>query len=234
MVQCEILWYHFLMRNKLFLVVLVGIMLVVTSGCVNITNGKFSQDQLPWKKNGEVLFEEDFSDQASGWEVVNNVYELKGYSPEGYLVSINTSNGRTISTSGLSFTDAEISLNVKKLTGSVNTNFGIVCRYHDRQNYYAFLISADGYAGIYRVSQGQAELLGGDKFSYTDLVKQNDAENSLSALCRGDQLSMEINGLPFQTVTDDVFNAGDAGLLLETNDEGSASALFNDFVVIKP
>lgn len=50
------------------------------TACSAFNNGKFSQDLLPGKVSGEVLFEDDFRKSGSGLETISNVYELKAYS----------------------------------------------------------------------------------------------------------------------------------------------------------
>lgn len=45
-------------------------------------------DQLPWLEKNQVLFADDFSDQTTGWENINDVYELKGYSDNAYIISL--------------------------------------------------------------------------------------------------------------------------------------------------
>ena len=93
-------------QTRLFL--LLVICLVLLNSCSSIQTLQVSQDKLPWKASGEILLEDDFRDDTTGWEVVNNVYELKGYSSEGYLISINHKGGRSISTTGLQFSDIKI------------------------------------------------------------------------------------------------------------------------------
>src|SRR5690606_11421187 len=120
---------------------------------------RFSQDNLPWKSSGDILLEDDFSDDTTGWEIINNVYELKGYSSQGYLISINNKGGRSISTTGLQFEDVIIQVETYKLTGSNDSYLGIVCRYQDNQNYYRFFVTPDGYTGIVRVVNGESSTL---------------------------------------------------------------------------
>jgi len=193
-----------------------------------------SQDKLPWNSSGEVLFEDNFDDDTSGWEVVNNAYELKGYSTEGYLVSINNSNGRSISTTGLKFTDSEIQVNLHKLTGSYDSYAGIVCRYLDNQNYYRFIVTPDGYAGIVKVVNGESSTLPGGKMTYNHDVMQDDGENLLEVSCVGSELRLSVNGKLAVVAEDDQLTQGDVGIFTETGQSGASSFVFNDFLVTKP
>ncbi|HQN68986.1 MAG TPA: hypothetical protein PLW19_03985, partial [Anaerolineaceae bacterium] len=162
------------------------------------------------------------------------VYELKRSSDQGYFMSVFPKNGRSISTSSLVFSDSKFSVEAKKVTGSDDTSYGLVCRYQDKQNYYGFSVSTDGYAGIFRVEDGKTSLLSGENYIYTDLIKKHDGVNLIVAICQDESLSLEINGVEILKATDDRFNIGEVGFFLETEQEGNASALFNHFIVVKP
>ncbi|MGB4321776.1 MAG: hypothetical protein WBJ23_00395, partial [Anaerolineaceae bacterium] len=51
------------------------IALLMLSSCSALKRIQISQDKLPWKSSGDVLVQDDFSDERTGWEIVNNVYE---------------------------------------------------------------------------------------------------------------------------------------------------------------
>lgn len=208
--------------------------LVILNGCSAIREIQFSQDKLPWKSSGDILLEDDFSDDTTGWEIVNNVYELKGYSSEGYLISINNNNGRSISTSGLQFGDIKMEVQTHKLTGSNDSYLGLVCRYQDNQNYYRFFITPDGYTGIVKVVNGLSTTLPGGKMSYDHAVIQDDGTNLLEVSCIGNQLTLSVNGKLAVSTTDDQLEQGDAGVFAETGQNGAGSFIFNQFIVTKP
>ena len=207
---------------------------LLVSGCSAFHNGKISQDLLPGKESGQVLFEDDFTDPSSGWEVINNAYELKGYSSGGYMISVNQTDSRAVSTTNLNYSNVVISVETQKITGARDTQFGLVCRFQDKFNFYAFTVSADGYAGIVRVVDGVAELLGSDQFLRVEGIKMDDGINALVAKCENDTLQLVVNGETVISANDDSINNGDAGLFVETFETADAAIVFNDFVIIKP
>ena len=215
----------------LILILLLGLLL---SACNTFYQGKISQDKLPWKSSGDVLLEENFKNPASHWEEVNNAYEIKRYSNQGYFILIQPSHGRTVSTSGKVFTDVKFSVEAQKVTGPKNTNYGLVCRYQDKQNFYGFSIGTDGYIGIYKVERGQTQLLSGDKYQVSEHVHQSDGENAIIASCINNQLSLNVNGIDVLEVKDESFTIGEVGLFMETSADGNASGIFNHFLVVKP
>lgn len=213
---------------------LLFICLFILNGCSAIQKIQISQDKLPWKSSGEVLLQDDFKDDTTGWEIVNNVYELKGYSSEGYLISINNKGGRSISTTGLQFNDVKVQVETHKLTGSNDSYLGIVCRYQDSQNYYRFFVTPDGYTGLVRVVNGESSTLPGGKMMYNHDVNQDDDKNLLEVFCVGNQLSLLVNGKLAVTAEDEQLSNGDVGIFAETGQGGSGSFVFNDFIVSKP
>lgn len=192
-----------------------------------------SVDQLPWLEKNQVLFADDFSDQTTGWENINDVYELKGYSDNAYIISLKRENSRSWSVPGLRFADTAISVKTQHLSGAQDTNFGLICRYQGPGNYYSFVISSDGYYAVFRVINGEETLLGMEQFVYSEEITQADAVNQISAVCSGNQLSLSVNGKTLHTVRDESFTAGDVGLIVETRADGGASVLFKDFSVTK-
>ncbi len=219
-------------QTRLF--VLLVICLVLLNSCSSIQKLQVSQDKLPWKASGEILLEDDFSDDTTGWEVVNNVYELKGYSSEGYLISINQKGGRSISTTGLQFSDIKIQVETQKITGSNDSYLGIVCRYQDNQNYYRFFVTPDGYTGIVKVVNGESSTLPDGKMSYNHDVIQDDGTNLLEVSCVGNTLSLSVNGKLAVSAEDDQLTEGDVGVFAETGQDGAGSFIFNQFIVTKP
>lgn len=221
-----------MINRKNYAIVFLLLALSLT-GCSAFNDGKFSQDLLPGKVSGEVLFEEDFSKSGSGFETISNVYELKAYSPEGYLISVNQASSRAISTTNLNYSNSLISVKTKKILGPSDSQMGLVCRYQDKYNFYAFTISSDGYAGIIRLKDGQKELLNAESLIRAENINLADGENQLNALCDGDKLAFTVNGKLLLTAEDDSFVNGDAGFFVETFDLAKTTVIFNDFVIIK-
>lgn len=219
-------------QKKLFTLLL--LIILTASGCSSFHDGKISQDLLPAKESGQVLFEDDFTDHASGWEVVNNAYELKGYSSGGYMISVNQSESRAISTTNLNYSNTLISVDTQKITGARDTQFGLVCRFQDKFNFYAFVISADGYAGIVRVVNGVKELIGSSQFFRVEGILMDDGINELSISCQDDNLQLDVNGETIVTAQDSTITNGDIGLFVETFETAEAAVVFNNFVIIKP
>lgn len=200
------------------------------SGCSTFG---WSFDKLPRLAPGEVIFQDDFSDQSTGWEKINSPYELKGYSADGYLVSVKTPDSRSWSIADLLLRDTEIQVQTQNISGPEDTNFGIICRYRNKDNFYSFLISSTGHFGIMKVENGVETLLGSNHFTYSEQINTGSAINQITAICDGNELSLSANGRMLQAVEDTSFPTGKAGIMVETRAEGDAAIIFSDFSVIK-
>lgn len=60
------------------------------------------------------------------------------------------------------------------------------------------------------------------------------ASNELRVSCVGNQLSMEVNGIPLLSVTDPTFVTGDIGLAAATLQQGTAIVEFDNVRVTTP
>lgn len=220
------------MRNIRFLFIL--LLVLTLSACSSFNKGKISQDVLPWKSSGSILFQDDFSDEDTGWEVVNNAYELKGYSNNGYMISVKPAFSRTVSTTALFFSNSITDAKIQKITGPRESQYGLVCRYQDKFNFYAFVISSDGYAGILRLLDGEIELIGSEQYIRAEGIILDDGTNNITASCIDDNLRLIVNRETIVSAQDSSFTNGQNGFLVETFEEGNLTVVFNDLIILKP
>jgi len=187
-------------------------------------------------QDANILFQDDFSSQSSGWDSVRNAGGMTDYDQDGYRIQVLESNTDYWANPGLfGLGDVSITVDVKKLAGPDDNDFAVICRYLDTNNFYAFLASSDGYYGITKVVDSEQELIGQDQLDPTDAIKQGtDVVNTLRADCVGSTLTLTINGTQVGQVQDTTFTAGDVGLMAGTFDEAGTDILFDNFVVRKP
>ncbi len=184
--------------------------------------------------SGSILFKEDFSDDQNGWRTWNEKGSIVTYQAEGLRFYINQSNFDYISTPGYTFKNSKATVNTIKVGGPNDNAFGLICRYHDAQNYYAFLISSDGYAGILRVLEGEYTLLNADTLEYSAVINQGEALNTLTAECNGQTLALAVNDQVLFQVKDEYFEVGDVGLMVSSYEEPGVDLLFDNLTVLQP
>ncbi len=218
-----------LFMRKIFLIFLLPIFLVDCTVIERLQSKNI--EEIP---SGAVLYDETFTDPESGWRTANNNGSYVIYQAEGLHFFVDQSNLDLWSSPGLKFQDVRIDAEAIKIDGPDNNTFGILCRLQDEKNFYAFVISSDGYAGIYKVVDGAYSLLNHQSMEFTSAIRQGEAINYLSATCEGDQLGFTVNGEMLFEVKDEQFLSGDIGLMAGSFDDPQVNIFFDNITVFKP
>jgi len=183
---------------------------------------------------GSVLFRDGFVDPSfAGWDryededaILENVDGL-------YRMSVVTNSLTVWSRPRLHFVDTQVEVLATRDGGPDSSEFGILCRYQDADNFYLLEMSNDGFAAIYKQLAGDwVELR---PWQASDAIHTGDgAVNQMRADCVGDQLALYANGVLAAEARDPDFTSGDVGLQVGTFDDPGANILFDDFVVRQP
>ncbi|MBN2501400.1 MAG: hypothetical protein JXB38_11525 [Anaerolineales bacterium] len=186
-------------------------------------------------RTDNILFQDDFSDPNSGWDRQSYDVGSTDYGEDGYLISVTAPNQILWANPGQAFKDVSVEVETLWLDGGEDNNLGIICRYQDVENFYALVISSDGYYGIRRALNGSdgLEFIGNNGMQESDVINMN-GRNQLRADCIGSTLSLYANGELLMQVEDDVLAYGDVGLIAGTFSAESTDILFKNFVVYLP
>jgi hypothetical protein len=184
----------------------------------------------------EVLFQDDFSDPKSGWEVGEYSGGEVGYG-KGYYYVISYGGGETMwGVANRSFTDVMIEVDATQVSGPANNNtdYGVICRTADPESGigYYLLISGDGYYAIAKGTDAGYEWL--VDFTESDAIRQGNATNHIRAVCKGPKLSLTVNGVLLAEVQDSEFTHGDIALTATSYEIVSTEVRFDNLVVTAP
>jgi hypothetical protein len=182
---------------------------------------------------GVVLFEDDFSSDASGWARFTAAEGVMDYDGGGYRILVNTLQANFWATPHRPFADVRLEVDAGKLAGPDENRLGLICRYAG-DDYYFLIVSSDGYYGIGIFTGGEAALLGQTEMRSSPRIKTGPALNHLRADCDGDRLALYANGSLLGEVRDPRLKAGDVGLLAGTFSQPGVDVIFDNFVVMKP
>jgi hypothetical protein len=218
------------MKHKITLWALAGLMLVL-SGC---RVESITADTLPWVSDEALLFKDDFSQQTGGWHTHEDRLSFMGYHENGFRLWVDLPNYQVWSVPGLNFRDTRIYTKTHKLSGPDDNLFGVLCRFQDAENYYALMISSDGYYGILKKHSGTFSLLGLPQMGFDEAIQRGDQANELLAVCQGNQLALFVNDTKLAQVTDDTFTFGDVGVIAGNRAKSGTNVLFDYFLVLKP
>lgn len=193
----------------------------------------------PTAQPGDVILQDDFTNPESGWDRHASADLTTDYVDGAYLVAVEPPNVDAWGLAGLDLNDAQIEAEARRLAGPEDNAFGVICRYTrtgDQNNFYFFLVSSDGYYGAGKVVKDAYTFLNpaGD-FEPLDAVQTGpDAVNRLQAVCRGDTLTLTVNGALAAEFRDDALRHGDIGLIAGTFNEGGVRIAFDNVTVKQP
>lgn len=184
---------------------------------------------------GTLLDADDFSTNPNGWGTIDRSGGEIAYEYEGMTITVNTPNFSFLTVNGKKFTDSRIEIDAVLLEGPSNDNFGVICRFKDYQNYYAFVISHDGYFGVYKVVDG-VMVLGNDtgNLDYSDAIRKGGVVNHISASCDGDVLSLTVNDTLLSQIQDSSFSDGQIGLMASAYSDPGVKVLFDNLEIYQP
>ncbi len=225
------------MKNSALLVL--PVLLAASLACALVSNlpalGGSGSD-LP----ANVLFKDDFSDSSSGWDRYHDADGLTDYDNGAYRIRVNKTQYTYWANPGQESLpgDVRLDVDVTKAGGPDTNDFGVICRYREGENtadFYQFVVSSDGYAGIVIVMANKQIVLSKDELLQPyDVIRQGSATNHITAECIGSTLSLYVNGTLVESVVDPTLTSGDVGLIAGSYEEGGVDILFDNFVVTAP
>lgn len=176
-----------------------------------------------------VLFQDDFERPGSGWGVDEYTGLERGYRSGAYFIELHKPHWFAWSTPGKRAGDVILEADVRLAGGEGDGHFGIICRYSNAENFYYFAISPDGYYAILKRTQGEFEVLTGDGMLPSQAIKTGGELNSLMVVCRGEKLSLYVNGERVGEVMDGTHRKGEFGLGAGSGAAGNISVEFDNF-----
>jgi hypothetical protein len=216
---------------KKWILWLLPFMVLLLAGC---TAELLSADTLPWVSDESILFADDFTHPTGGWLTHEDRLSFVGYAQNGFRLWVDLPNYQVWSRPGLNFKDSHTYTRAQKLAGPNDNLMGVMCRYQNEGNYYAFVISSDGYYGIIKKQANVQSLLGSEQMGFNEAIHRGNAVNEILAVCQGDQLVLFVNEVKLLQVSDTTFAHGDAGLISGNREQPGVDILFDYFIVIKP
>lgn len=180
-----------------------------------------------------LLFSDDFSDTGSGWDQMANAYGVTDYYQGGYRIQVTSPTYIKWANPRLSFGDVRVEVDAELIDGSQNNSFGIICRYQDAKNFYALVMTSDGYYAIRKRSNTtELTILTGDAFQKSSWITVSESKHHIVVECIGDTLSLYVDGNLIDEAYDSEFTEGDVGLLVSTLGNASTDILFDNFEVL--
>jgi serine/threonine-protein kinase len=186
---------------------------------------------------GGILFEDDFGDASSGWDI--DEYDSGasvGYASGVYRILGVEDGIMAWGAAQQDLADLAIGVDATQVAAPANDNngYGVMCRVQQGTSGdgYAFLVSGDGYYTIQIISKGDYEPL--VQWESSDAIRQGNSTNHLRAVCDGTNLAFYVNGELMTEVQDATYATGDIALLAGTLEAEPTEVHFDNLVVSSP
>jgi hypothetical protein len=183
---------------------------------------------------GEVIFQDDFSLEDSGWDRYSDSLYTADYHDGAYVIKVDGTNMTAWGRPGIELEDVLIRVEGFQQAGPLDNVYGVICRYEDPENFYFFLVSGDGYAGIGRYLEGEIEPLNHETLLPSDAIASAEDVNLIQAACIRNELTLWVNGEVIAQALAPDPTIGDVGLIVGTYDEGGVEIRFDNFSTLMP
>jgi len=184
--------------------------------------------------SGSIIYQDNFDDQGSGWEVGSYDNGDVGYQGGAYAVTSDGDGATMWGVANQSFSDVDIEVDTAQIQapGNNNNDYGVVCRTQDNGDGYYLLISGDG---NYSILMGN-----GDSYSplvdwqESSAIRTGNASNHLRAVCNGSSFDLYVNGQHLASASDSTFSSGDLALTATSYESDGTEVHFDNLTVRKP
>ncbi|MFC1958991.1 family 16 glycoside hydrolase [Chloroflexota bacterium] len=178
----------------------------------------------------KLYYKDDFSDPSSGWLRKSDEGSEWDYENGEYHVLFHRERYTSWwwNRSAGDFTDFALEIDTKVLNESQGTEYGIIFRLQDADNYYYFEVSPSGYYSVGKRFNGHWTPIKHEIGS--PFIKEGNSTNRLKVVCKGSQMVFYVNGYHLLTITDETFTGGHIGVKIVAN-QRNAGAAFDNIVV---
>ncbi len=159
-------------------------------------------------------YTDDFGNPQSGWTISSDLSGDVKYDAGRLRILVKNENFTIWSTANKLFKDAVYEVDAQPVGGPTDNGFGVLFRVKDRQNFYHFEISSDGYwrAGLMKDGKWQnwADWL------QHPAIKADGTPNRIKITMKGDKIDYFVNDTLITSRTDADFPSGDVGVFALT------------------
>jgi hypothetical protein len=170
---------------------------------------------VPVPTDLSLAYEDDFSDSFGGWDDAFDTYTTKQYGNNRYQIEVTATNLVAWGLANRDVADFEIEVEARREDGGESNSYGILFRFQDRDNFYRFDISGDGYFLLSRFNDGQWQTLV-DWTAAPSINTDIGVNNILKVSAFGPDITVWSNGQPLASVTDDSLTHGNFGFFAST------------------
>lgn len=178
----------------------------------------------------DVGFSDPFSDSTGSWKTEKFVEGSTEFFNDGFLITLNRSRYLLWTTAGKWYDNVRLDVEATWVGGGEDNTFGLICRYQAADQFYALVVSSDGYYAIRkRTPESGISVITSEGYQYSDIIQSSEV-NQLRADCNRDRLRLFVNGVLLAEVVDRDISRGDIGLIAGTFTAETTQVFFDNFV----
>jgi hypothetical protein len=179
-----------------------------------------------------LVFEDDFGIKT-GWHTEMGTGFEMYYQADGYRIRNRNTHTNVSSIRNLEHRDLQVEVDVAQVSGPPGSYYGVVCRWQNLQNLYAFVIGGDGMHAILKVQNAEVYFLKEGREENVALQLGSEVRR-VSGACEGNLLVMEVDGRRLLEAEDSTFSSGYVGLLVGNQDQPGSLVHFDNFSLYAP
>jgi hypothetical protein len=223
-----------MMDKKILVAVVILAMAALACGGDLLPGGGGSAKSSPTPDN--VIFQDDFSDAGSGWEIGEYEGGSVGYKDNVYYVSSSATDIMMWGVANRSFDNFVVEVDAIQVSaGPISDNaYGVVCREQGDGAGYYLRISGDGYYSIAKAEVGAGEFVPLVDWEESSAINKGNATNHIRAVCNGSTLELFVNGERVATAEDNTFSTGDIAVTATTYESETTEIQFDNLIVRAP
>jgi Tol biopolymer transport system component len=180
----------------------------------------------------ELVYEDNFDDSSSGWDDAFDAYTTKQYGNHRYQIEVNTSNLVAWGLANRDVADFEVEVEAKFEEGGQSNGYGLLFRFQDRENFYRFDISGDGYFLLSKFVKGAWTTM--VDWQASPAITPGNAANILKVAAFGPNITVWANGEQLASITDDSLPHGNFGFFAGTFSDPHMWASFDNLKLWTP
>ena len=184
-------------------------------------------EPTPSPEAGGVI-EDDFSNpQNSGLEVVDDATTRAAYVAGAYVLAVKQPKKVVWSLIGGPYQDVTFQVDAAPVAGSKLAGAGLIFHYQDKDNFYLYSVTCDGYYTLELFQAGKLTML----LDPTQSDEISAEGNTLRVETNGDRIALWVNGTLLETTSDGTFTTGAVGLAVSSFERSTGAISFDNLVV---
>ena len=186
---------------------------------------------LAYQNSGDIIFQDDFSDAASGWLRTSDSDGSRAYENGEYTINITTPMYWFWSDQYFAYDSLMAEVDTRVLSSAGDADYGFICGLQDDENFTALEISEDGYFTIWKQAGEDFTTLIG--WTYSEHLAGS-GSHRIAAQCSREKLRLAVDGFLLGEIQDPDFIPGSFGMIAGTYETGGFKVAFDNLIIMIP